>query len=55
MKQMAGVSTRPDGMGNRVVFLVSRPDQRNGSRAFVPSVRCLFHPPDLQDRAGAGQ
>lgn len=46
---MEGVSTRPDGMGNRVVFLVSCPDQRNGSRAFVPSAFRLFHPPALKE------
>jgi len=51
VKQMEGVSTRPDGMGNRVVFLVSCPDQRNGSRAFVPSAFRLFHPPALKGHA----
>lgn len=40
---MTGLSIRPDGTRNGAVFLISRPDQRNGSRAFIPSVCCLLH------------
>lgn len=38
-KQTASVSIKPDGIGNTLVFLISCLDQRNGSRAFVPSAR----------------
>lgn len=39
---MTGMSIRLGGTRNRAVFLISRPDQRNGSRAFIPSVCCLL-------------
>ncbi len=42
-KQVACVSIRQGGMRNRGVFLISCPDQRNGSRAFTPSAGRLFH------------
>lgn len=35
---MTGLSIRRDGTRNGAVFLISRPDQRNGSRAFIPPV-----------------
>ena len=50
MKQMAGLSIRHDGTRNREVFLISFSNQRNGRRAFIPSVRHLLRlqsPPRL--------
>jgi hypothetical protein len=42
-EEVAGLSIRPDDTRNGEVFLISFPDQRNGSRAFISSVCHLLH------------
>jgi hypothetical protein len=43
IEEVAGLSIRPDDTRNGEVFLISVPDQRNGSRAFISSVCHLLH------------